>query len=78
MNNKTLVHIGTLYARHGYIDNLIQSFEGLKQATGYISTNAIETPLKIAINYRRLNIGKAKVILNILLNYFQLKQWNNG
>ncbi len=37
MNNKTVVHIGTLYAKPEHIDNLIQSFEGLKQAEGYIS-----------------------------------------
>ncbi len=37
MSNKTILHIGTLHARPEYTDNLIKSFEGLKQATGYIS-----------------------------------------
>jgi heme-degrading monooxygenase HmoA len=37
MNKKTIVHIGTLYAKPEYTDNLIESFEGLKQASGYIS-----------------------------------------
>ncbi len=37
MSNNTAVHIGTLYAKPEHIDNLIKSFEGLKQATGYIS-----------------------------------------
>ncbi len=37
MSNKTITHIGTLYAKPEHIHNLIQSFEGLKQAAGYIS-----------------------------------------
>lgn len=37
MSNKTIVHIGTLYAKPEYTDALIESFEGLKQAPGYIS-----------------------------------------
>ncbi len=37
MSDKTVTHIGTLYAKPEHIDNLIQSFEGLKQAIGYIS-----------------------------------------
>ncbi len=37
MYNKTVVHIGTLHAKPEHIDSLIQSFEGLKQAAGYIS-----------------------------------------
>ena len=35
--NKTIIHIGTLYAKPEYTEALIQSFEGLKQAPGYIS-----------------------------------------
>lgn len=37
MNNQTVTHIGTLYAKPEHVDNLIESFEGLKQASGYIS-----------------------------------------
>ena len=37
MNQKPIVHIGTLYAKPEYTEELIQSFEGLKQAPGYIS-----------------------------------------
>lgn len=37
MSNKTILHIGTLHAKPEHIDNLIKSFEGLKQAAGYIS-----------------------------------------
>jgi len=37
MSNVTILHIGTLYAKSEHIDNLIESFEGLKQAGGYIS-----------------------------------------
>ena len=37
MSNKTILHIGTLHAKPEHIDNLITSFEGLKQAPGYIS-----------------------------------------
>ncbi|MBL1321562.1 MAG: antibiotic biosynthesis monooxygenase [Methylophaga sp.] len=37
MSNKAITHIGTLYAKPEHVDNLIQSFEGLKQAAGYIS-----------------------------------------
>lgn len=37
MRPKTIVHIGTLYAKPEYTDALIKSFEGLKQAPGYIS-----------------------------------------
>lgn len=37
MSNKTVTHIGTLYAKPEHVDNLIQSFEGLKQAAGYIT-----------------------------------------
>jgi len=37
MSNATILHIGTLHAKAEHIDNLIQSFEGLKQAEGYIS-----------------------------------------
>jgi len=37
MSNATILHIGTLHAKPEHIDNLIQSFEGLKQAGGYIS-----------------------------------------
>ena len=39
MSNKAVTHIGTLYAKPEHIDNLIQSFESLKQAAGYISHN---------------------------------------
>ena len=49
MSNKTIVHIGTLHAKPEHTDNLIASFEGLKQAAGLLHTNAIET-LKIRIN----------------------------
>jgi hypothetical protein len=34
MSNKTIVHIGTLHAKPEHTDNLIASFEGLKQASG--------------------------------------------
>ena len=37
MNKKPIIHIGTLYAKPEYTEALIQSFEGLKQALGYIS-----------------------------------------
>ena len=37
MSQKPIVHIGTLYAKPEYTDSLIRSFEGLKQAPGYIS-----------------------------------------
>lgn len=37
MNQKTVVHIGTLYAKPEFTDALIESFDGLKQAKGYIS-----------------------------------------
>ncbi|WP_339673280.1 antibiotic biosynthesis monooxygenase family protein [Dasania marina] len=37
MNSKIVVYIGTLHAKPEFIDSLIQSFEGLKQAAGYIS-----------------------------------------
>jgi len=37
MNQKPITHIGTLYAKPEYTEALIQSFEGLKQAPGYIS-----------------------------------------
>ncbi len=37
MSNKTIVHIGTLHAKPEHTDNLIASFEGLKQAAGYIT-----------------------------------------
>jgi heme-degrading monooxygenase HmoA len=37
MSQKTIVHIGTLYVKPEYTDALIKSFEGLKQAPGYIS-----------------------------------------
>lgn len=37
MSLKTIFHIGTLHAKPEHVDNLIQSFEGLKQASGYIS-----------------------------------------
>ncbi len=37
MNNKAVVHIGTLYAKPEHIESLISSFEGLKKAKGYIT-----------------------------------------
>ena len=37
MSHKAIFHIGTLYAKPEYTDALIKSFEGLKQASGYIS-----------------------------------------
>ncbi len=37
MSNKTIVHIGTLHAKPEHMDNLIASFEVLKQAAGYIT-----------------------------------------
>ena len=37
MSQKPIVHIGTLHAKPEYTDTLIKSFEGLKQAPGYIS-----------------------------------------
>ena len=37
MNKKTIIHIGTLHAKPECTDNLIESFEGLKQASGYIT-----------------------------------------
>lgn len=37
MSQKTIVHIGTLYAKPEFAKALIESFEGLKQAPGYIS-----------------------------------------
>ena len=37
MNQKQIIHIGTLYAKPEYTEALIQSFEGLKNAPGYIS-----------------------------------------
>ena len=37
MSIKTILHIGTLHAKPGHVDNLIKSFESLKQASGYIS-----------------------------------------
>jgi len=37
MSEKVIVHIGTLYAKPEFTDALIESFEGLKQAQGYIS-----------------------------------------
>ena len=37
MSNKTITHIGTLHAKPEHIDNLIQSFEDLTKAAGYIS-----------------------------------------
>lgn len=37
MSNKTIIHIGTLHAKPEHTDNLIASFEGLKQAAGYIT-----------------------------------------
>lgn len=37
MNQNPIIHIGTLYAKPEYTEALIQSFEGLKQASGYIS-----------------------------------------
>jgi heme-degrading monooxygenase HmoA len=37
MSNKTILHIGTLHAKPEYTDDLIKSFEGLKQAAGYIT-----------------------------------------
>lgn len=37
MNQKPIIHIGTLHAKPEYTEALIQSFEGLKQASGYIS-----------------------------------------
>ena len=37
MNSKTIIHIGTLYAKPEHTNDLIKSFEGLKQAPGYIS-----------------------------------------
>ena len=37
MNTKTIIHIGTIYAKPEYTSDLIKSFEGLKQAPGYIS-----------------------------------------
>jgi len=37
MSNKTIFHIGILHAKPEHVDNLIKSFEGLKQASGYIS-----------------------------------------
>ncbi len=37
MSQKATIHIGTLYAKPEYTNALIESFEGLKQASGYIS-----------------------------------------
>lgn len=37
MSQKPIFHIGTLYAKPQFTDALIESFEGLKQAKGYIS-----------------------------------------
>jgi quinol monooxygenase YgiN len=37
MSKKTIVHIGTLYAKPECTDVLVKSFEGLRQAPGYIS-----------------------------------------
>ncbi len=37
MNQKPIIHIGTLHAKPEFTEALIQSFEGLKQAPGYIS-----------------------------------------
>ena len=37
MKNKAIVHIGTLHAKPEFTNALIESFEGLKQAKGYIS-----------------------------------------
>ena len=37
MKKKVVIHIGTLYAKPEYADDLINSLEALKQAPGYIS-----------------------------------------
>jgi quinol monooxygenase YgiN len=37
MKKKPIIHIGTLYAKPAHTEALIQSFERLKQASGYIS-----------------------------------------
>lgn len=37
MNNKAVIHIGTLHAKSEYVDDLINSLEALKQSPGYIS-----------------------------------------
>ena len=37
MSKTVIIHIGTLYAKPEYTGDLIESFEGLKQAKGYIS-----------------------------------------
>ena len=37
MTQNTILHIGTLHAKPEHRESLIASFEGLKQAAGYIS-----------------------------------------
>lgn len=37
MSTNAVIHIGTLYAKPEFTEALIESFEGLKQAPGYIS-----------------------------------------
>jgi len=37
MNNKSVIHIGTLHAKPENVDDLINSFEALRKSPGYIS-----------------------------------------
>ena len=79
MNKKTIVHIGTLYAKTEYTDNLIESFEGLKQASGYITHECyrdIEDKNKLTLVEEWENKDDHENFVN-LFSKEEMEQWLN-
>jgi len=77
MNNNTITHIGTLYAKPEHIDNLIQSFEGLKQAPGYISHECyrdLEDSNKVTLVEQWSSKGDHENFVNSFSNE-EMEQW---
>jgi len=79
MINKTIVHIGTLHAKPEHTDNLIASFAGLKQATGYITHECyrdIEDKNKLTLVEEWENKGDHENFVNSFSKE-EMEQWLN-
>lgn len=79
MINKIIVHIGTLHAKPEHTDNLIASFAGLKQATGYITHECyrdIEDKNKLTLVEEWENKGDHENFVNSFSKE-EMEQWLN-
>ena len=77
MNNSTIIHIGTLYAKPEHTNNLIDSFEGLKHAAGYISHECYRD-LKNSNKLTLVEQWKSKADHKNFVNSFskeEMEQW---